>query len=128
MKLLFATDLHYSLKQFDWLVANAGRYDLVVLGGDLLDLSSAVDIEVQIVVIEKYLHRIRAHAPMLVCSGNHDGNRCSATDESVAEWLLRSRRDDLFVDGESALLEETLVEDSKMAVPSAAIAPIDNAI
>jgi hypothetical protein len=26
------------------------------------------------------------------------------------------------------LLEETLVEDSKMAVPSAAIAPIDNAI
>jgi Icc-related predicted phosphoesterase len=43
MKMLFAADLHYTLKQLDWLVANAGRYDLVNIGGDLLDLGSALD-------------------------------------------------------------------------------------
>jgi Icc-related predicted phosphoesterase len=36
--MLFAADLHYTLKQLDWLVANAERYDLVIIGGDLLDL------------------------------------------------------------------------------------------
>jgi Icc-related predicted phosphoesterase len=51
MKMLFAADLHYTLKQLDWLVANAGRYDLVIIVGDLLDLGSALDFEVQIVVV-----------------------------------------------------------------------------
>jgi Icc-related predicted phosphoesterase len=101
MKLLFAADLHYSLKQLDWLVANAGRYDLVIIGGDLLDLTSALDTDVQIVVIEKYLDRIRSHAPVLVCSGNLDGDGRNAADESVAEWLLDKRGEDLYVDGES---------------------------
>ena len=59
MRMLFVADLHYTLKQLDWLVANAGKYDLVIIGGDLLDLGSALDFDVQIVVVEKYLHRIR---------------------------------------------------------------------
>ena len=41
--MLFVADLHYTLKQLDWLVANAGRFDLVVIGGDLLDIGSALD-------------------------------------------------------------------------------------
>jgi len=103
MKMLFAADLHYTLKQLDWLVANAGRYDVVVIGGDLLDLGAALDFDVQIVVVEKYLHRIRGRAPLLVSSGNHDGDSRNAADESVAEWLVQSRTDGLYVDGESAL-------------------------
>ena len=39
MKLLFVADLHYSLKQFDWLLAEAPKFDAVSIGGDLLDLS-----------------------------------------------------------------------------------------
>ena len=66
VKMLFAADLHYTLKQLDWLVANAERYDLVIIGGDLLDLGSALDFDVQIVVVEKYLRRIRRYAPLLV--------------------------------------------------------------
>jgi Icc-related predicted phosphoesterase len=103
MKLLFVADLHYSLKQLDWLVGNAGQYNLVILGGDLLDLGSALDIDVQIVVIQKYLDRIRDHAPVLVCSGNHDGDQRNAVDESVAEWLLSIRKEGLYVDGQSVL-------------------------
>src|SRR6516162_9223965 len=103
MRMLFVADLHYTLKQLDWLVANAEHYDLVIIGGDLLDLGSALDFDVQIVVVEKYLHRIRGLVPLLVSSGNHDGDRRNAADESVAEWLLQSRDDGLYVDGESAV-------------------------
>src|SRR5215471_6689851 len=103
MKLLFATDMHYELKQLDWLVANAGLYDLVVIGGDLLDLGAALDFDGQIVVVEKYLHRIRGGAPLMVSSGNHDGDSRNAADESVAAWLLQNRADGLYVDGESAV-------------------------
>jgi dihydrofolate reductase len=31
--MLFVADLHYALKQFDWLLANAAQYDAVVIGG-----------------------------------------------------------------------------------------------
>jgi Icc-related predicted phosphoesterase len=109
MKMLFVADLHYTLKQLDWLVANAGRFDLVVIGGDLLDIGSALDFDVQIVVVEKYLHRIRRSAPLLVSSGNHDGDSRNAADEIFAEWLLQNRAEGLFVDGESVLLGDTRV-------------------
>ena len=101
MRMLFVADLHYSLKQFDWLAANSANYDIVVIGGDLLDLSSPLDFEVQIVVVEKYLNRIRQRTDLLVSSGNHDGDSRNANDESVAQWLREAKVDRLFVDGDS---------------------------
>ena len=98
MKMLFVADLHYALKQFDWLAANASNYDTVVIGGDLLDLASPLDIEVQIVVVEKYLTRIRQRARLIVSSGNHDGDSRNAANESVAQWILDSKAPQLFVD------------------------------
>ena len=109
MKMLFVADLHYTLRQLDWLVENAGRFDLVIIGGDLLDLGSALDFDVQIVVVEKYLHRIRRNAPLLVSSGNHDGDGHNAANECFAERLQLSREEGLFVDGESAMLGDTRV-------------------
>src|SRR3981189_3599224 len=35
MKILYVADLHYTLKQFDWLLANAGPYDMDAIGGEL---------------------------------------------------------------------------------------------
>ncbi|MEA3209120.1 MAG: hypothetical protein QOE70_2177 [Chthoniobacter sp.] len=107
--MLFVADLHYTLKQFDWLAANAGQYDLIIIGGDLLDLGSALDFDVQIVVVEKYLHRIRRTTRLLVSSGNHDGDSRNAADESVAQWLQLARAEGLFVDGDSAVLGDTRV-------------------
>ncbi|MEO5957768.1 MAG: metallophosphoesterase [Opitutaceae bacterium] len=109
MRLLFVADLHYALKQFDWLVANAERFDLVVIGGDLLDLASALDSDVQILVVEKYLERIRQKTRLLVSSGNHDGDSRSAADESVAHWLQESRAPGMAVDGDSLEIDGTLV-------------------
>jgi Icc-related predicted phosphoesterase len=109
MKMLFVADLHYALKQFDWLVANASNFDPVIIGGDLLDLASSLDFDVQIVVVEKYLNRIRQKTRLLVSSGNHDGDSRSAADESVARWIQESRAEGLFVDGDSVEFPGTLV-------------------
>src|SRR6476469_9859240 len=109
MKILFVADLHYTLRQYDWLMANAGDYDLVVIGGDLLDLGSALDFDVQIVVVEKYLRRIRQNTRLLVSSGNHDGDSRNAANESFAGWLQQARTSGLFVDGDSVVIDGTQV-------------------
>jgi Icc-related predicted phosphoesterase len=101
MKLLFVADLHYSLKQFDWLAAHAAECDLLIIGGDLLDLAGALDLEVQTVVVEKYLHRLRGQVRVLVSSGNHDGDHRDAAGESRARWLTELKGERLHVDGES---------------------------
>jgi Icc-related predicted phosphoesterase len=100
MKILFVADLHYTLKQFDWLIANAAGFDAVIIGGDLLDLGSYLDIEVQIVVVEKYLARLRERTRLLVSSGNHDCNVRSEAGESVCKWLHEAKAGQMFVDGD----------------------------
>ncbi len=109
MRLLFVADLHYSLKQFDWLLAHAGEYDLAVIGGDLLDLSSPLDPDVQIAIVEKYLGLLRQKATLVVSSGNHDGDSRNAADESIAEWLRLARGERLHVDGDTFELGDTRI-------------------
>ena len=105
MKILYVADLHYSLRQFDWLLANAGLYDVAAIGGDLLDVGGALDPDVQIVVVQKYLKRLRRQTPLLVVSGNHDADaRNVAAGEWFARWLLKARGEGLFVDGDEASL------------------------
>lgn len=100
MRLLFVADLHYSLKQFDWLLAHAHLYDVTAIGGDLLDLSSSLDADVQITIVEKYFGLLRQKTRLVVCSGNHDGDSRNASDESTAEWLKLARAERLHVDGD----------------------------
>lgn len=99
MELLFVADLHYTLKQFDWVLDHAGDFDAVIIGGDLLDLGSVLDSDVQIVVIEKYLHRLRERTRVIVSSGNHDGDSRNDADESVASWIRELGTENLWVDG-----------------------------
>ena len=109
MRMLFVADLHYGLKQFDWLIANAPDYDTMVIGGDLLDLSSSLDLDTQIVVVEKYLRRIAQRTRLLVSSGNHDGDGRTAAKESVCRWLHDVKGAQLFVDGDSVEIGGALV-------------------
>ena len=101
MQLLFVADLHYALKQFDWLAKQAERCDVLIIGGDLLDLGGALDIDVQVVVVEKYLLRLSQLTRVVICSGNHDGDERDASGESRARWLRMLKNDRLHVDGES---------------------------
>jgi len=109
VKILFVADLHYALKQFDWLMGNAARFDVVVIGGDLLDLGSALEIDVQIVVMEKYLARLGEQTRVIVSSGNHDGDERLATNESVCRWLQEVKGGQLFADGDSLEIGDTLI-------------------
>lgn len=109
MKLLFVADLHYTLKQFDWLIANARGFDAVLIGGDLLDLASALDLETQIVVVEKYLVRLSRDVPLLVSSGNHDGDGRNTARESICHWLREAKEGRLHVDGDSVEMGTTLI-------------------
>jgi Icc-related predicted phosphoesterase len=102
MKLLAVSDLHFSLKQFDWVVQQAERYDVVVIAGDLLDLGGHLDLDAQITVVVKYLRTISAKTRLLVCSGNHDGDEKNEAQEFIARWLQRVRAAGLVVDGGSA--------------------------
>lgn len=109
MRLLFVADLHYVLKQFDWIATQAARYDAVVIGGDLLDISASLDLEIQIVVMEKYFERLRNATLLIVCSGNHDGDRRMPNNESIAGWLREAKGPRVVVDGDSLDLDGTLI-------------------
>jgi Icc-related predicted phosphoesterase len=109
VKILYVADLHYSLKQFDWLLANARPFDVAAIGGDLLDVAGALDPDVQIAVIERYLRRLRGQTRLLVVSGNHDADARNAAGEWFAKWLLRVRGDGLFVDGDEISLPNATI-------------------
>jgi Icc-related predicted phosphoesterase len=101
MRLIFFADLHFSLKQYDWVLANAGKYDVTIIGGDLLDLASSLDLDTQITVVEKYLGLLTKNSKLVISSGNHDGDSRNEGDESFAQWVLDARTEGLYVDGDS---------------------------
>ena len=101
MKLLVVSDLHYSIKQFDWLIERAARHDFLVIAGDLLDLAGHADVDTQIVVIEKYLARLAGALPVAVCSGNHDLDGETSNGDRYAEWLRNVSIDNVSVDSQT---------------------------
>lgn len=102
VKILVVADLHYTLKQWDWVRTAAVRFDRVIIAGDLLDIGRIVPLEAQIVVVRKYLGRIAATTPLLICSGNHDILESPGRGEHDAAWLQDERRKNLRVDGDRA--------------------------
>jgi Icc-related predicted phosphoesterase len=108
MRYLLVSDLHYALKQLDWLQKVANDYDVVVVAGDHLDISSTVGLEAQIVVILKYLARIHSRARLVVSSGNHDLNATGEAGEKVAAWMARVRRLGVATDGDALEIGDAL--------------------
>ena len=108
MKLLLVADLHYTLKQFDWLLAEAQYYDVIVIAGDLLELSSLATPEAQIVVMRTYLKRIAAVAQLVVCSGNHDLDD-EVAGERVACWIKALDGLRLCVDGQHIVIGDAII-------------------
>jgi len=103
MRILFVADIHYSLKQLDWVYNAAPGFDLVIIGGDLLDLAGHADLDTQIVVIAKYLERLGAKLPIAVCSGNHDLDIQTENGERKADWLVHLDLRQVSVDHQSLL-------------------------
>src|SRR2546430_15060577 len=74
MKGLLVSDIHYRLKQLDWLASVAPEFDLVVIAGDHLDVASAGTIEAQVAGTLKYLERVASATRLGVWSGDYDLN------------------------------------------------------
>lgn len=109
MRVLVVSDLHYALKQLDWVVRVAGDYELVVVAGDLLDIASRVEPDAQIAVVLEYLSRIAAKTDVVVCSGNHDLNARNELGERSARWLERASAAGVLVDGSRFQTEQMLL-------------------
>ena len=108
MKCLLISDLHYTLKQFDWVTKVAKDYDVVVIAGDHLDISSTVEARTQIAVILTYLKQIHTECRLIVSSGNHDLDFRNATGEKVAKWISKVRHLGVPTDGDSFAVGGTL--------------------
>ena len=107
MRWLVVADLHYALRQFDWVGEVAPDFDLVVIAGDLLDLRSAVPIPAQSVAVSAQLGRIGRRRTTVACSGNHDLDGPAHHGEQVARWLRKLTHDGLHVDGSSVDVGDT---------------------
>jgi Icc-related predicted phosphoesterase len=109
VQLLVVSDLHYSLRQLDWVVSVAGDFDLVVVAGDHLDIASIVDPAAQIAVTLEYLARVAKKTSVIACSGNHDLDATDADDERHAAWLHGATGAGVAVDGSSVELDGCFV-------------------
>jgi Icc-related predicted phosphoesterase len=109
MRILLVSDLHYTLKQFDWVTSVAADYELVVVAGDHLDISSIVEPDAQIAVVLEYLARLATKTTVIACSGNHDLNSANEHGERAAMWLDAARASGVFVDGSRLSTDHALV-------------------
>jgi Icc-related predicted phosphoesterase len=109
VKILVVADIHYALPQFDWVVGAAPNYDLVIIAGDLLDTNSLVDPGTQIVVVLKYLQRLKELTRVIVCSGNHDIDAPDADGEKRASWMKAARRLKVPGDGDTLRIGDLLI-------------------
>lgn len=108
MRVLLASDLHYRLRHYDWLLGAASRFDAVVIAGDHIDGASAVPDTVQIAALSASLSALAQQSRLLVCSGNHDLNGRSREGEMTAHWLATVRSAALAVDGDTVAVGDTL--------------------
>jgi Icc-related predicted phosphoesterase len=108
MRILLTSDLHYTLRQYDWLIRAAPGFDAVVIAGDHIDAFLPVPSEVQIAALSASFTAVSQRSRVLVCSGNHDLNARDDKSEKVANWLGAVRSAVLAVDGDTVEIGDTL--------------------
>ena len=104
MTILHVTDFHFNLHWFDWLLHRAPAHDLVVMSGDMLDLTAATPHQRQIDWVTAWLNDF----PRLisVCSGNHDLEWDDAAGRwTPAYWLRRIENPNVWTDGQRVALD-----------------------
>ncbi len=90
MRLLLVSDLHYTLKQYDWVESVAPEFDVVVIAGDHIDIAGFADTKAQIIALTRALRAIATRTRLIVSSGNHDLNGTNEAGEKIARWLQRA--------------------------------------
>ena len=109
MQILLVSDLHYTLKQLDWVTSVAGEYDLVVVAGDHLDIASSVPLDAQTVVATRFMAELARSTIVVCCSGNHDLTGRDGNGERSALWMADVAAAGVHHDGDSVLIDGTLI-------------------
>lgn len=87
MRYLVTSDLHYALRQLDWIAEQAAEFDAVVLTGDLLDAAGGAELNAQIALFVAYLRRLAETTVVVANSGNHDLTERRPDGEKAAGWM-----------------------------------------
>ena len=98
---LLVSDLHYDLRQFDWVLENAPDHDVVAIAGDLLDIASPVPLQAQIAAASAFLGNLAKLTTVAVCSGNHDLDHRRVDGEKETRWLSDLGIPGVHVDGQT---------------------------
>ena len=109
MRILLVSDLHYRLRQFDWLMAAARSFDAVAIAGDLLDVRSPVGLDVQATAVTAALRALAGETVLFAASGNHDLDGRDAAGEKAARWMAPLGTWGVHGDSTSLLLGDDLV-------------------
>ena len=109
VRILAVSDLHYRLRQFDWLRAAAPSVDAVAIAGDLLDIRSSVALDVQAVAVRAALGELARGTALCVASGNHDLDGRDAAGEKAPRWMAPLPGLGVHGDGTSVPLGDDLV-------------------
>ena len=108
MRILLTSDLHYKLRQYDWLIDAAASFDAVAIAGDHIDAFLEVPPEVQMAALSASFSAVAQKSRLLVCSGNHDLNARNIEGEKTADWLSAARGAAIAVDGDTVVIRDTL--------------------
>ena len=104
MTILHVTDFHFNKPWFDWLLHRAPPHDLLVMSGDMLDLSSATPHRKQIAWVSDWMNAYAG--PMCVCSGNHDLEWDEESERwTPAYWLRDLKNANVWTDGQRISLD-----------------------
>jgi Icc-related predicted phosphoesterase len=87
VRYLVTSDLHYALRQLDWIADQADTFDSIVIAGDLLDAGAGADVHAQIALFTAYLRRLGERTVVVASSGNHDLTGRRADGEKAALWM-----------------------------------------
>ena len=109
MRILHVSDLHYRLRQLDWLLAAAPSFDAVAIAGDLLDVRSPVALDVQAVAVTAALRALAGETAVFAASGNHDLDGRDAAGEKAARWMAPLTAWGVHADNTSTPLGDDLV-------------------
>jgi Icc-related predicted phosphoesterase len=98
MTILHLTDLHFNKRWFNWLPNNAPAHDLLILSGDLLNLSDLTAHTDQIAWVADWINDYPR--PLCVCSGPSDLEWDGAVERwTPAYWLRNFANRQAWADG-----------------------------
>jgi len=104
MTILHVTDFHFNKRWFHWLLDTAPAHDLLVMSGDMLNLSDATPHRKQIAWVSDWMNAYPG--PMCVCSGNHDLEWHDGMERwTPAYWLRYIVNRNVWTDGQRVELD-----------------------